>query len=401
VEQRPKLLFVDDEPAIRATLPAVLQEYGFEVTTAATVREALTLIAQYRFDVLISDLNIGEPGDGFTVVSAMRRTQPEATTFILTGYPAFETALEAIRQQVDDYLIKPAEIAALVEKIRQKLDGPRKKTHHIEVRKLCDVLEENKRQIVQRWLAAAKDDEQICGTRLSDAELTDHLPAVIEEIIRSARGQKFSEDATRAAQTHGRDRFRQGCNLPAMVRESRLLHEVVSRVVQENLLGTDISSLIPGIVAIGARMQAFLEESIRAYVHARHAAASESLAGHKGKMLLLISAERELSLLRARVLREAGYAVARADSLPEALGLLEQTFDALLISYSLTAESMAEMTELFRRRNPGSPIIAVTKGKWQDLKIDMDYAVAGEDGPEALLETLETALSRKQLKRVK
>ena len=92
------ILFVDDEPSIRTTLPAILSSFGFSVTSAATVPEALNLITTRQFDVLISDLNIGNPADGFTVVSAMRRTQPDAITFILTGYPAFESALEAIRR---------------------------------------------------------------------------------------------------------------------------------------------------------------------------------------------------------------------------------------------------------------------------------------------------------------
>src|SRR5947199_5483362 len=73
----PKILFVDDEDSIRLTLPPLLQSYGFEVTAAATVAEALGLISQHKFDVLISDLNIGHPGDGFTVVSAMRSHQPK------------------------------------------------------------------------------------------------------------------------------------------------------------------------------------------------------------------------------------------------------------------------------------------------------------------------------------
>ncbi len=106
------------------TLPEILRQHGFEVAVAATVPEALKIISTENFEVLLSDLNIGEPGDGFTVVSAMRRIQPSATTIILTGYPAFESALRAIQSQVDDYLVKPADIASLVGKIRGKAGEP-------------------------------------------------------------------------------------------------------------------------------------------------------------------------------------------------------------------------------------------------------------------------------------
>src|SRR5947207_1507187 len=57
MDDAPKILFVDDEETIRLTLPPILQSYGFNVTCAATVSEALGLVAQQRFDVLISDLN--------------------------------------------------------------------------------------------------------------------------------------------------------------------------------------------------------------------------------------------------------------------------------------------------------------------------------------------------------
>src|SRR5690349_1676429 len=66
-----EVLFVDDEPAIRATLPVILRRYGYKVTVAATVAEALEAIRKQRFDILISDLNIGHRGDGYTVVQAM------------------------------------------------------------------------------------------------------------------------------------------------------------------------------------------------------------------------------------------------------------------------------------------------------------------------------------------
>ena len=73
-----RLLFVDDEQGIRLTLPAILEKQGFEVSVAASVQEALEIINRRPFDVLLTDLNIGSPADGFILVSAMRRVQPSA-----------------------------------------------------------------------------------------------------------------------------------------------------------------------------------------------------------------------------------------------------------------------------------------------------------------------------------
>ena len=72
---KPRLLFVDDEEAIRKTLPAILEQHGFEVEVAAAVPEALEIINHQKFDILLTDLNIGTAADGFILVSAMRRCQ--------------------------------------------------------------------------------------------------------------------------------------------------------------------------------------------------------------------------------------------------------------------------------------------------------------------------------------
>jgi len=118
---RKRLLFVDDEPNIRLTLPPVLEDHGFVVTTAESVDDAIARIDTARFDVLLSDLNIGQEGDGFQVVSAMKKRHPRCVTIILTGYPAFESAVLAIRHQVDDYVVKPADIDVLIKTINQTL----------------------------------------------------------------------------------------------------------------------------------------------------------------------------------------------------------------------------------------------------------------------------------------
>lgn len=116
-----RILFVDDERSIVVMMSTILRLHGYHVTAAETVNEALIQITSARFDVLISGLNIGQSGDGGTVVSAVRRTQPNCVTLILTGHPGSKAALEEIRDQVDGYLIKPVPIPTLVSLIEEKL----------------------------------------------------------------------------------------------------------------------------------------------------------------------------------------------------------------------------------------------------------------------------------------
>ena len=120
-----RLLFVDDEPNIRLTLPPILKKHGFEVRVAASVAEAVAQIQANKFDVLISDLNIVEEGDGFAVARAVRGANPKCVTILLTGYPAFETVHQAIHTEVEDYFVKPADIESLVSTIERKLQARR------------------------------------------------------------------------------------------------------------------------------------------------------------------------------------------------------------------------------------------------------------------------------------
>jgi DNA-binding NtrC family response regulator len=78
---------VDDDNAVREMMTATLEYKGFEVVAAANVSEALRFITAQNFDVLITDLHMPNPCDGFTVVSAMRHSQPHALTLLVSGYP--------------------------------------------------------------------------------------------------------------------------------------------------------------------------------------------------------------------------------------------------------------------------------------------------------------------------
>jgi DNA-binding response OmpR family regulator len=116
-----RLLFVDDEPGVRATLSAILRRYGFAVSLAANVEEALEQIALNEFDLLLCDLNLQREGDGYAVIRAMREANPRCITMVLTGFPGVKTAVEGIHLGIDDYIVKPTSPDVLVALLAEKL----------------------------------------------------------------------------------------------------------------------------------------------------------------------------------------------------------------------------------------------------------------------------------------
>lgn len=257
-----RLLCVDDEEVIRLTLAAILRQHGFEVTTAGSVAEALQKITSEKFEVLLSDLNIGNPGDGLTVVSAMRRTQPEAVTMILTGFPAFETALEAIRQQVDDYLVKPASIPVLVSTIERKLATPPQQRQLPPPKRIGILLQEHLERIEELWLSAVEADSALTQVSLSREQRLGHLSNLLKEVIRAAQCYSKEEAVKGNSPTASADSRRdwEGYTPRMMLAEFCVLRRVIAQTVQENLLAVNLSYLVPDL----ARVNENLDEQVQA-----------------------------------------------------------------------------------------------------------------------------------------
>jgi DNA-binding response OmpR family regulator len=259
------ILVVDDEENIRSMLRFVLESEGFIVTTAGTVPEALTQITQNRFDVLISDLNIGHPADGFVVVSAMRRMHPETLTFILTGYPAFETALEAMRQHVNDYLIKGTPIEELVDKIKTGLAQGQPTSQPQKTRRVPDVIAENKDWVIAQWLQAVHQNPELMRVSLSETERRDHVPGLLDEAIAYTRDQAIGVERQQAAAQHGTLRSQQGYSVPMLILEARLLQDVISDCIRRNVQVIDLSNLVADLCKMSHTISTELELSVRAF----------------------------------------------------------------------------------------------------------------------------------------
>jgi YesN/AraC family two-component response regulator len=241
-----RILFVDDEQLILLTMPEILRRHGYEVTAVGTVNEALTQITSARFDVLISDLNIGHPGDGFTVVSAMRRTQPTCVTLIVTGYPGFDSALEAIRSQVDDYLIKPAAVPTLIKLIEQKLANPKSGRSVVATKRISNILRESEFEITQRALKEMKSDSALGMLPLTDTQRIEFTPHTLGELAATLESPEAEQvQAVKAiiqgATVRGERRYQLGYTIPLLTAYVRILERVIYDVIHQQMLTLNLS----------------------------------------------------------------------------------------------------------------------------------------------------------------
>jgi DNA-binding NtrC family response regulator len=116
-----RVLVVDDDPNLRLTLLPILNSSGFDARMVSTIPDALHKIEANRWEILICDLNITEPEDGFKIISAMKKAHPRSVIVLLTGHPAFDSAVKAIGHEIDSYVVKPADYDALIRFLEERL----------------------------------------------------------------------------------------------------------------------------------------------------------------------------------------------------------------------------------------------------------------------------------------
>lgn len=102
-----RTLIVDDEERIRFVLKETLERVEHVVTTAGSGEEALDLLHDTFFDLLLLDLMLGGVVDGQRVLQAVRWRWPATVVIMMTGYGSLESAVEAIHEGIDGYLLKP------------------------------------------------------------------------------------------------------------------------------------------------------------------------------------------------------------------------------------------------------------------------------------------------------
>ncbi len=140
------VLFADDEPSMQKLIALELPTMGYRVTVCGNGLEAIRLLKDNKFDVLLLDLDMPGAG-GLEVVAKAHELNPEAEAVILTGKGSLDTAVAALREGIFDYLSKPC-LLADIDKVLQKI--AEKKEINNKLRAATNQLEriEGKRRLV-------------------------------------------------------------------------------------------------------------------------------------------------------------------------------------------------------------------------------------------------------------
>ncbi|MCE9647588.1 MAG: response regulator transcription factor [Chloroflexi bacterium] len=114
------ILVVDDEPVARQSLTDILKLEGYVVNSAPNGQAAVEYIRVHSVDLLIVDLKM--PGmDGLEVVQVVNQISPETEVILLTAFGSTETAIQALRLRIHDYLLKPATPAQIISTVKKGL----------------------------------------------------------------------------------------------------------------------------------------------------------------------------------------------------------------------------------------------------------------------------------------
>ncbi len=116
-----KILVIDDEETIRITFQDFLEEEGYQVTLATSFEEATTIISNTVFEIILSDINLGERR-GIDLLQEPSIHELEIPLILVTGYPSLDTATEALRLGAFDYISKPVRKNELLKLVAKAIE---------------------------------------------------------------------------------------------------------------------------------------------------------------------------------------------------------------------------------------------------------------------------------------
>ena len=114
------ILIVDDDIGIRNMLSSILYDGGYLIEGVENGKEAINACEQSSFDVALIDLQLPDM-KGTELLNRLKKLQPKMIRIIITGHPSIESAMKAVNEKADGYVLKPFEVTDLLKMIERLL----------------------------------------------------------------------------------------------------------------------------------------------------------------------------------------------------------------------------------------------------------------------------------------
>jgi DNA-binding NtrC family response regulator len=147
-DARTSILVVDDEAVVRESLGDWFREDGYDVEVAESGSQALQKAAEKQYDIALLDIKMPSM-DGLELQARLREACPELATVMMTAYASVETAVRALKEGADDYIVKPFDPDDLLRLVRRLQEHRNLKSENLRLK---------------RSLEAASPSQQIVGT---------------------------------------------------------------------------------------------------------------------------------------------------------------------------------------------------------------------------------------------
>ena len=118
-----RILVIDDDLETCEFLEEILSEEGWAVTASQSPENALSLAVTEKFDLIVSDINLGGRVNGVALLKEFKKISPDSQVILISGFGTLETAVEAVREGAYDYISKPFNVKEVVATARRALQS--------------------------------------------------------------------------------------------------------------------------------------------------------------------------------------------------------------------------------------------------------------------------------------
>jgi len=121
LDQKYRILIVDDDEAIRTTMKVILEDEGYSVDSAPSGKEAIKKTLEQTYNLALLDIRLPDM-EGVELLGKMKDNIPRMRKIMVTGFPSLQNAIEAVNRNADAYLIKPVDVDKLLATVKEQLE---------------------------------------------------------------------------------------------------------------------------------------------------------------------------------------------------------------------------------------------------------------------------------------